>query len=66
MCSSDLKVGQGVYSDQENVVFKNSAVYYAGVGIGIHHKFGNSTARNITFMDIDIERLGGEPGGVGT
>ncbi|PVI00788.1 glycoside hydrolase family 28 protein [Periconia macrospinosa] len=60
------KVGQGVYSDQDNVIFKNSVVYYAGVGIGIHHKFGNATARNISFVNIDIEKLGGEPGGTGT
>ncbi|CAI6339129.1 unnamed protein product [Periconia digitata] len=59
------KVGQGVYSDQDNVVFKDSVVYYAGVGLGIHHKFGNSTARNISFVNIDIESLGGEPGGTG-
>lgn len=59
------KVGQGVWSDQDNVIFQNSVVYYAGVGIGIHHKFGNSTARNISFVNIDIETLGGEPGGTG-
>ncbi|KAH7115242.1 pectin lyase-like protein [Dendryphion nanum] len=61
-----FKVGQGVYGDQDNVVFKNSVVYYAGVGLGVHHKFGTGTARNISFLNIDIEKLGGEPGGTGT
>jgi len=61
-----FKVGQGVYGDQDNVIFKNGVVYYAGVGLGIHHKFGTGTARNITFVNIDIEKLGGEPGGTGT
>ncbi|KAK3215171.1 hypothetical protein GRF29_19g2469142 [Pseudopithomyces chartarum] len=60
------KVGQGVTGDQENVVFKNSVVYYGGVGLGIHHKFGNGTVRNVTFVNMDLERLQGEPGGTGT
>lgn len=60
------KVGQGVYGDQDNVIFQNSVVYYAGVGLGIHHKFGTGTARNITFQNMDLEKLGGEPGGHGT
>lgn len=60
------KVGQGVYTDQENVIFQNSVVYYGGVGLGIDHKFGNATARNISFVNMDLERLAGEPGGTGT
>lgn len=60
------KVGQGVFGDQENVVFKNSVVYYGGVGLGIDHKFGTGTARNITFQNMDLEKLAGEPGGTGT
>ncbi|KAJ4297896.1 hypothetical protein N0V90_005795 [Kalmusia sp. IMI 367209] len=60
------KVGQGVYGDQDNVVFQNSVVYYGGVGLGIDHKFGTGTARNISFLNMDLEKLAGEPGGTGT
>jgi hypothetical protein len=61
-----FKVGQGVYTDQDNVVFQNSVVYYGGVGLGIDHKFGTGTARNISFLNMDLEKLAGEPGGTGT
>ena len=58
-----FKVGQGVHEHQDNIRFQNSAIYKAGVGIAVHHLFGNSTASNITFEDIEIERLAGSPGG---
>ncbi|MCX4993585.1 coagulation factor 5/8 type domain-containing protein [Streptomyces sp. NBC_00568] len=51
------KVGQGVVGDHDRVTFKNSVVYDAAVGIGIHHKAGAGTARSITFSNIDIEQL---------
>jgi hypothetical protein len=51
------KVGQGVVSDHDRVVFRDSVVYDAAIGIGIHHKAGAGTARNVTFSNIDIERL---------
>jgi hypothetical protein len=51
------KVGQGVMQPQEDITFKNSVVYDAAVGIGIHHKWGTSYVRNVTFDHIDIERL---------
>ncbi|WP_328672316.1 coagulation factor 5/8 type domain-containing protein [Streptomyces sp. NBC_00328] len=51
------KVGQGMVGDHDRVTFKNSVVYDAAVGIGIHHKAGAGTARNITFSNIDIEQL---------
>lgn len=60
------KVGQGVFGDQDNVMFQNSVVYYGGVGLGIDHKFGTGTARNISFVNMDLEKLAGEPGGTGT
>ncbi|WP_328609429.1 hypothetical protein OG943_09975 [Amycolatopsis sp. NBC_00345] len=50
-----LKVGQGVLQPQSNVTFKNSTVYQAAVGLGVHHKWG--TASGITFSNIDIEQL---------
>ncbi|KAI9170542.1 hypothetical protein HJFPF1_00010 [Paramyrothecium foliicola] len=60
------KVGQGVLQVQDNIRFRNSQVYYAGVGIGIHHLFGTATAKNILFENIIIEDLGGSPGGRAT
>jgi|UniRef100_A0A8H7N057 polygalacturonase len=60
------KVGQGVHELQENVVFKNSVVYKAGVGLGIHHLFGTAAANKVTFENIDIEDLAGSPGGRAT
>ncbi|KAH7322664.1 pectin lyase-like protein [Stachybotrys elegans] len=61
-----FKVGQGVHEVQDNVRFRNSVVYYGGVGIGIHHLFGTSVAKNILFENIIIEDLGGSPGGRAT
>ncbi|EJD43888.1 pectin lyase-like protein [Auricularia subglabra TFB-10046 SS5] len=57
------KVGEGSWQDQSNIVFKNSAVYRAGVGIGIHHKFGSAAIRNVTWFNIDVEQLHGAPAG---
>lgn len=57
------KIGQGVYQTQDSVKFKNSAAYSAGVGMGIHHLFGNSSSKNIVFENIEVERLRGSPGG---
>ncbi|MGW3152555.1 coagulation factor 5/8 type domain-containing protein [Streptomyces sp. NPDC001177] len=53
------KIGQGVVTDHDTVTFKNSVVYDASIGIGIHHKAGTGTARNVTFSNIDIEHLSG-------
>jgi hypothetical protein len=52
-----FKIGQGVLQTQQNVVFQNSIVYDAAVGIGISHQYGSAAAINITFQNIDIERL---------
>ncbi|WP_030348878.1 glycosyl hydrolase family 28 protein [Streptomyces sp. NRRL S-1022] len=52
-----VKVGQGVIQPQDDVTFKHVVVYDAAVGIGVHHKYGASSATNIRFDDIDIERL---------
>ncbi|CAH0033298.1 unnamed protein product [Clonostachys rhizophaga] len=58
------KIGQGVVENQDNVTFKNSVVYNAGVGIGIHHLYGWATASRITFDNIDVEDQHGNSGGV--
>ncbi|MFK4099875.1 glycosyl hydrolase family 28 protein [Streptomyces sp. NPDC019531] len=52
-----VKAGQGVIQPQDDVTFKHVVVYDAAVGIGVHHKYGASSATNIRFDDIDIERL---------
>ena len=51
------KIGQGVMQPQSNISFKNCVVYDAAVGIGIHHKWGTSYVRHVTFDHIDIEKL---------
>jgi len=51
------KIGQGTYEQQSNIVFKDSSIYKAAVGIGIDHKFGTSLVNDVTFYNIDIERL---------
>ncbi|MDF2587519.1 MAG: coagulation factor 5/8 type domain protein [Anaerocolumna sp.] len=52
-----FKVGQGSFNDQKNVTFKNGTVYDCAVGLGVHHKYGTGTFDNITFDNIDIERV---------
>ena len=52
------KVGQGVLQNQTGVTFKNSVVYDCAVGIGVHHKYGTGAASDITFDNIDIEKVG--------
>jgi hypothetical protein len=52
-----LKVGQGVAQQQNDVTFNDATVYDAVVGFGIHHKWGSSSATNITFSNIDVEQL---------
>ncbi|MDQ1645295.1 MAG: hypothetical protein QOJ50_1479 [Cryptosporangiaceae bacterium] len=52
-----FKVGQGMAEDQSGVTFKNSVVFDAAIGLGIHHKWGAGTASGITFSNMDIENL---------
>ncbi|MGX9885567.1 glycosyl hydrolase family 28 protein [Streptomyces sp. NPDC002276] len=52
-----VKVGQGVYEPQHKVTFQHVVVYDAAVGIGVHHKYGTAAVTDLTFDDIDIERL---------
>ncbi|EJD54216.1 pectin lyase-like protein [Auricularia subglabra TFB-10046 SS5] len=57
------KIGEGVWQEQRNIVFKNSHVYKAGVGLSVHHKFGSKAVRNVTWQNIYIEELHGAPAG---
>ncbi|BBH71785.1 hypothetical protein ACTI_84700 [Actinoplanes sp. OR16] len=52
-----VKVGQGVFQNQQNVTFRNVTVYDAAVAIGVHHKYGTATAGTIRFENIDVEKL---------
>jgi polygalacturonase len=52
-----FKVGQGMRQNQSDVTFKNSVVYDSSVGIGVDHKYGVGTLTNVTFDNIDIERV---------
>lgn len=52
-----FKVGQGVKQPQENVIVRNCVVYDCAIGIGIHHKWGTSSVKNVEFRDIDIENV---------
>jgi polygalacturonase len=52
-----FKVGQVMRQNQSDVTFKNSVVYDSSVGIGVDHKYGVGTLTNVTFDNIDIERV---------
>ena len=52
-----FKIGQGVLQNQHEVIFQNGVVYDGAVGIGISHQYGSGAVSNVTFQDIDIERL---------
>ena len=60
-----FKIGQGVWESQNNVTFRDGVTYRAGVGIGIDHLFGTSSASNITWENIDLQTVSGDPGGNG-
>lgn len=60
------KIGQGVYTPQSGVVFKNSVVYKGANGLGIHHREGTALVSDVTFYNMDIEHLSGSAGGRGT
>ena len=52
-----FKIGQGVLQTQREIVFQNGVVYDGAVGIGISHQYGSAAVVNVTFQNIDIERL---------
>lgn len=57
------KVGQGVWEDQSDIVFKDSVVYKGAVGLGIDHKEGTASVNNVTFYNMDLEHIEGEAAG---
>ncbi|KAF9465772.1 pectin lyase fold/virulence factor [Collybia nuda] len=61
-----FKVGQGVWEEQRHVRFEGGTVYDAAVGLGIHHKWGFDTAKEIYFTDTVIEHLHGNNDGHAT
>lgn len=56
------KVGDGAWHNQTNVKFINSTCYKARDAIKITHRHGTKEYRDITFENIDVERLGGKGG----
>jgi hypothetical protein len=52
-----FKLGMGVKTTQQNITFKNGYVYNCSRAIAIHHRYGTTAACNITFENIDIERV---------
>lgn len=52
-----FKVGQGVMQPQTDITFKNCVAYDAAVAIGVHHKWGTSYVKHVTFDHIDVEKL---------
>jgi hypothetical protein len=53
-----FKVGQGVVQRHENITFKNGVVYDCARGLAIEHKWGVNEVNNVTFENIDIEKIG--------
>ncbi|MDB5112282.1 MAG: coagulation factor 5/8 type domain protein [Mucilaginibacter sp.] len=51
------KIGQGIMQPQTNITFKNSVVYDAAVAVGVHHKWGTSYVKGVTFDNIEVEKL---------
>lgn len=56
-CCYGFKVGQGSIYTQDGVTFRDGVVYDCSVGIGIEHKYGDAELKNITFENIEIERV---------
>ena len=52
-----FKVGAGILQNQNNITFKNSYVYDCSLGIGIAGSYGTGSVSNITFDNIDIEKI---------
>ena len=52
-----VKVGQGIDQPQSNIGFNEVVVYDAAVAVGIDHKYGTSPSSNISFSNVDVERL---------
>ncbi|MGM9682524.1 MAG: glycosyl hydrolase family 28-related protein [Eubacteriales bacterium] len=50
-----FKIGWGVFSDMNNIVFRNSYVYSCMTGVNMTHYSGKGTAENIIYENIDIE-----------
>ncbi|TYP79144.1 glycosyl hydrolase family 28 protein [Paenibacillus methanolicus] len=53
-----FKVGQGMRQNQRDITYRNGVIYNASVGFGIDHKYGAGTLANVTFENIDVERIG--------
>jgi len=52
-----FKIGQGTGQTTENVVFRDSVVFDAAHAVSLHHKAGPATVRNITWDQIDVQKI---------
>ncbi|KAH0615069.1 uncharacterized protein H6S33_000705 [Morchella sextelata] len=52
-----FKIGQGVQMPHLNITFQNGVVYDAAVGLGIHHAWGTSYIKDVTFKLMQVERI---------
>jgi hypothetical protein len=52
-----LKIGQGAAQTIDHVTFQNSVVFDAAHAISLHHKTGAGTVQNITWQNIDVQRI---------
>ncbi|KAI5856044.1 pectin lyase fold/virulence factor [Tricharina praecox] len=50
-----VKVGAGMWSPHEDIVFRNAVVYDTSIAIGIHFQSGSSRVKGVLFEDIDVE-----------
>lgn len=53
-----FKIGQGAGQPIDNVTFKNSVVFDAAHAVSLHHKAGVATVQNVTWNNIDVQKIG--------
>jgi hypothetical protein len=53
-----FKIGQGVKQPTHDIVFKDSWLLDASHAVGINHDAGVAAAYNITFQNIDVQKIG--------
>lgn len=57
-----FKVGAGIRGAQENITFKNSAIYNCARGLAIDYSYGRFPVNNVTFENIYIQNIDNQCG----
>jgi hypothetical protein len=52
-----FKVGQGAAQVESGITFQNGVVYDAAHAVSIHHKTGTATIHDLTWQNIEVERI---------